>query len=109
MTSRVRIAHASVTWLPSPLQGPKDASAARVTFTVAAEGAPPRPGVSSAALELPSAAARKVQVPVYLDVLSFCQVRPRHTDGPERQAPALARYRASAALVAVQPAQKHSI
>jgi hypothetical protein len=71
MTARVRIAHVGVAWLPAPLKGPRDAFAARVTLTVAAEGTRSQPGVSSATLESRAEGTRKLQLPVYVDVLGF--------------------------------------
>jgi hypothetical protein len=71
ITARVRVAHVSVAWRPSPLRGAKDAHAARVTLTVAAEASGARGGTSSVALESPVSGARRVRVPVYLDVEGF--------------------------------------
>jgi hypothetical protein len=71
MTTRVRIAHLSVAWLPAPLHGAKDSFAARVTLSLAAEGPRAAPGASSAVLESPAASARTAQLRVYLDELGF--------------------------------------
>jgi hypothetical protein len=70
LTSRVHLAHVSVTWLPAPLQG-ASSYAARVTMAFAAEGPRAQTGPSSAVLESPATRAHKVQVLAYLDVQGF--------------------------------------
>jgi hypothetical protein len=69
MSRGVRITHLSVAWRHPSLPGAQDAYAARVSFTVAAEGRPASPEVKSAAVETP--APTHVQIPVYLDVSGF--------------------------------------
>jgi hypothetical protein len=71
LTSRVRLASSSISWLPAPLHGARGSYAAHVTMNVTAESPRTQTGASSAVLESSTASERKLQVPVYLDIQGF--------------------------------------